>query len=128
QAVTDGVIPKRRSLEEALGDIRVHAAAPYTAGVLRDSDGEPIATRYAYADEDGNAREEITGVARDLRALGVDVDGPDQNTVILVRDATSGTVIDSASYDLNGELLMFEMRREPLIKSSSISLQKLINK
>lgn len=127
----DGTVPRRGSLDEALGDIRVHAAAPYTAGVIRNSDGDAIATRYVYSDDDGDAREEITGVVATLRRYGLEDNLTrfrDEDTVVLVRNNLGGDVIDAAAYDLGGQLLMFEMTREPLVKASSVSLQKLINK
>lgn len=129
QSIRDGVVPRRTSLAEALDDLRVHAAAPYAAGVLRNLDGDPIATRYAYRDDDGNVREEITGLARILREFDLEVpDGAaDDDTVILVQDM-SGTVLEVAAYQLGGRLLMHEMTREPLITPSSLALQKLINK
>lgn len=127
----DGTVPRRSSLEEALGDIRVHAAAPYLAGVIRNSDGDAIATRYVYSDDEGNAREEITGVVGTLRRYGFErlVSGfQDEQTAVLVLEATGLALVDSAAYDLSGQLLMFEMAREPLVKASSISMQKLVNK
>lgn len=129
QSIRDGVVPRRTSLAEALDDLRVHAAAPYAAGVLRNLDGDPIATRYAYRDDDGNVREEITGLARLLREFDLEVpDGAaDDDTVILVQDS-SGTVLEVAAYQLGGRLLMHEMTREPLITPSSLALQKLVNK
>lgn len=130
QSITNGIIPKRATLEEALNDLRVHAAAPYAAGVIRNLDGDPIATQYAYKDEDGTDLVEITGVAGTLREYGVElpIDAHEDATVVLVTDSMSGNVREAAAYDLNGRLLMHEMRREPLINESAISLQKLVNK
>lgn len=125
----DGRVPRRSTLAEALADIGLHAAAPYAAGVLRNLDGDPIATHYTYADTDDQHRVEITGIARDLREAGFKVPPgyPDGHTVVLVttRDFTP---VEDAAYDLGGRLLMHELEREPLITSSAISQQKLINK
>lgn len=124
----DGRVPRRKDLAEALADISLHAAAPYAAGILRNLDGDPIATHYTYLDGTEH-RVEITGVARDLREIGLAVPSgyPDESTVVLVTDREHKP-IDDAAYDLGGRLLMHELTREPLITASALSQQKLINK
>ena len=121
-----GVIPRRATLTEALGDIAVHACNPVTAGVLRNVDGDPVATRYEYADELGRPVTEVTGVGANLAALGLPVE-PTADTliVLLAGGAVDGT---PASLPLGGALLLHEMRREPLITPGAVSQQKLINK
>ena len=125
----DGRIPRRRDLNEALRDINLHAAAPYAAGILRNLDGDPIATHYTYLDTDDQHRVEVTGIARDLREAGFQVPSayPDAFTIVLVTDRELNPLEDAA-YDLGGRQLMHEMTREPLITSSAVSQQKLINK
>lgn len=132
QSIIDGRIPKRSSLEEALGDIGVHAAAPYAAGVLRNADGDPIGTHYTFEDDDGSARVELTGVARILREHGAPVPegAPPDATVVLITDENGTPIAGEAGawFDLGGALLMHELTREPLITPAAITLQKLINK
>ncbi|MBA3890778.1 MAG: hypothetical protein H0X64_09610 [Gemmatimonadaceae bacterium] len=123
-----GRVPRRASLEEALADISVHAAAPYAAGIVRNEDGDAIATHYAYGAGD-DARVEVTGVAWVLRSNGFTVPSeyPPDATVVLVLKK-NGDVVDDAGYALGGRLLMHEMEREPLVTPAAISQQKLINK
>lgn len=131
KSVIDGRVPKRSTLAEALNDIGLHAAAPYAAGVLRNLDGDAIGTHYEYSDDDNNPIREITGVAADLRRYGAKIpDGtPDAATVVLLTHATGGQPIEEpAYYELGGRLLMHELTREPLITTSAIQQQKLINK
>lgn len=122
----DGRIPHRKTLAEALGDIAVHAASPVNAGVLKNLDGDPIATRYEYTDETNQKRLEVTGVARNLASLGLDVT-PTDDTLVLVM---AGNQIEGepVAYPLAGRLLVHEMTREPLITPGAVSQQKLINK
>lgn len=123
-----GVIPTRTNLSEALADIAIHACNPVTAGVLRNADGDVIATRYEYQDEStGQAMLEVTGVASDLAALGLDVT-PSEHTIVAV--LRGGSIEgEPTRLDLGGRLLLHEMRRrEPLITPAAVSQQKLINK
>lgn len=131
KSVIDGRVPKRASLAEALMDIGLHAAAPYAAGILRNLDGDPIATHYEYADDDGQQVREITGLAMDLRRYGLPIPSsvPGQNTVVLLQHGMTGATLEEPlSYAISGRMLMHEMTREPLITTAAIQQQKLINK
>jgi len=121
----DGRIPRRKTLAEALADIGVHACNPTVAGVLRNADGDPVATRYEYQESTGRVIE-VTGTGANLAALGLPV-APSSDTLIAL---LSGNTLqqEPASLPLDGRLLMHEMRREPLINDAARSQQKLINK
>lgn len=121
-----GVIPKRASLAEALGDIAVHACNPVVAGVLRNADGDQIATRYEYTDEARRHVLELTGTGANLAALGVPVDATSDTLIALM--ASGALLGEPARLPLAGRLLVHEMHREPLITESATSQQKLINK
>lgn len=125
-----GRVPKRATLEEALADIGVHAAPPYTAGVLRNLDGDPVASWYGYEDEAGQARTELTGTAKALATYGVDLSTgiPPEATVVAVIDDLGGQLQGHAAYDLGGHMLMHELTREPLIGEAALSQQRLLNK
>lgn len=125
-SVVDGRVPKRASLAEALGDLSVHAASPTVAGVLRNADGDPIATRYEYVGEDGSRRVEVTGTGTNLAALGLDVEETDDTLVAIV----NGNTVDGdvTRLPIGGRMLMFELQREAFLTPASISQQKLINK
>ncbi|HEX7039603.1 MAG TPA: hypothetical protein VF202_05790, partial [Trueperaceae bacterium] len=122
----DGRVPKRGSLGEALADIGIHACTPANAGVLRDADGDPIATRYSYRDETGAMLTELTGTGANLARLGLDVDATSDTLIVILNGNTP--VGEPVAYPLGGALLMHEMRREPLITPAAIMQQKLINK
>lgn len=121
-----GIIPKRTTLAEALADIAVHACNPTIAGVLRNTDGDVIATRFEYVDEQNRHLIEVTGTGANLAALGLNVDATPDTLIVILANAA----IDSqtARLPLAGRLLMHEMRREPLITEGARSQQKLINK
>src|SRR5690606_15992814 len=69
QSVVNGKVPKRATLEEALGDIGIHAAEPYNSGVVRNLDGDPLFGYYTYPDEDNNILIEVNGVRKYLLDL-----------------------------------------------------------
>lgn len=121
-----GRVPKRATLEEALADIGVHAVSPRDAGVLRNRDGDPVATRFEFTTDDDEPAMQITGVGSELVRLGLRVpDVPETVVVTLVDGEITG---EPAVLPLAGRLLVHELEREPLLSPAADALQKQLNK
>ncbi len=122
-----GNVP-RGTLEESAERIFVAHVNPRHAGLMRNLDGQPIASYYFYR-EDDEERLELVALAETLREADLltnDFPEPkDGDTVVQIyaRDA----LMAQASYALGGHLLMFELEREPLVTSATISQQRLLN-
>lgn len=130
-------IPRRSTLEEALKDILVCHVPPYNAGIVRDRDGQPVASYYIYdadiTDNDDSLVVEITGRRADLERYGLDIaeEGDPDDTIIQVRTwvgDTPGNLIGEAEWELGTPRLMYEMERDAFISVGMISEQKLLNK
>lgn len=103
-------IPAGLNLDQAMSYISVHAPSWDAAGIVRDIDQRVIGGYYRYQDEKNEERWELQG-----RKDGQTIVQPNSD-----EDAKT-------TYQTN-QLLIFEIKRKPLISNSLISLSKFNNK
>ena len=116
------------TVESAMSVLRVHSVNPAYAGIIYDDDELPICSVYQYSDSNAQKFIEVSGTASALAEWGMYSGDASNETVLQIYQNTlAGTPIAETTYDLGGNLLMFEMQRPVMITDSAIALQKLVN-
>lgn len=104
----------RGSLEEIIPRIFLEAADPYSSGELRNRDRVLEGAYYSFTDDANRTRLELQRIENG-------------DTIIAVETAKANAFAE-VTYPLGGALMLFEMRRLPIITPQIVSQQKLINK